>query len=386
MTTRLEVIASLDSYAAGVGAYAREQQRLADQAIIDGLNTQVTSLQTLVSELTRNNDDLSVEVDALRATILDLEAQIVALQARIDELENPDPEPEPVETIEYTDFTTHWAGKWFGSTSYRGKGLDKTIVQVKPLSSTRGPAVRALTSGQSNLCNVMRFGGLDSANTVLNFDIGQFNIRGTDQGHLYNGMVVGYSKNAKIHDIKITGIPGNSSTPPGETFLFGVWRADAHEVNNMVLDSRNSAGENVGATLYGVNSCVGGVARNLKANYAKYGFSAALWDSKDLLFEDCDFRFSRKAINIEQSRGGYYKFVRCDFRGLTGAAYVAQVSSTLANSNVTFEDCIFDNDLCQVRVYPGLSGNKQLSGSIRRIVNGVDVTSDTAKFKIITTG
>ena len=51
---------------------------------------------------------------------------------------------------------------------------------------------------------------------------------------------------------------------------------------------------------------------------------------------DCDLSHNRKAINIEQSIGGaVYNFDGCDFRGTSGAPYVAQVTSINSSSQVS---------------------------------------------------
>lgn len=341
MTTRTEVITALDSYADTVYTAAKAEQKALDQITIDNLN-----------------------------------AKIVDLQAQIDALTAP-------EVIEFSNFATQWSGIFLDAKSLLGKGVGKTTYQMKPLTSTKADAVNALTSGQSNLCLLIRSGGLDSSHIYSGIEIAGFTLRGTNQGHNYGGLNVGYSTGAYLHDLKITGIPGSSSSPPGETFALGAWHANNYRYEDIVLDGRDDAGVQVSASLLGINSVVTGVTRRLKSNYARYGFGAAVWDSRDLAFIDCDFRFNRKAINIEESRGGYYTFTRCDFRGTTGAAYIAQVSSTKASSKVTFNDCTFDNDLCKVLTYPGQTNGKQLDSDIKRFINGVDVTPDATKFQIV---
>lgn len=293
--------------------------------------------------------------------------------------------PTPIIT-EYVDFTQHASGRFFGGTSLVGEGVKRRVYQLRPGSSTKGDAVGVLVKPQTNPYRVLTFGGLSASQTSHDLEIAGFTIQGTEQGHEYGGVRVGYSEGAIVRDVAVTGIPGSAPGPPGETFSLATWHADDYLFERVVLDGRNTSGAPVAATLLGINDSAGGTVVGMVANHAKHGFGAALWQSSDLTFEDCDFRYNRKAINIENSRGGFYRFVGCDFRNTLAASYFAQVSSTIASSRVTFEDCVFDNDVCLVRHYPGQVEGKQNPADIRRIDGGVDVTSNSAKFRIVTTG
>jgi hypothetical protein len=103
-------------------------------------------------------------------------------------------------------------------------------------------------------------------------------------------------------------------------------------------------------------------------------------------FKDgCDFSNNRKAINIEHSIGGaVYNFNGCDFRGTTGAPYVAQVSSINSSSKVYIRNPIVDSWPLKVNCYANDPSrvNRQQDSDIHLIINGVDVSNDPTKLQI----
>lgn len=289
-----------------------------------------------------------------------------------------------------SDFAVQSTGFFFSPGGITGKGSNTSVYRMRPHTSTKAGIVAGLQPGQTNPFYLMRACGMNSGQVPNAPNIGGFTLQGTDQGHLYGGLVIGYSTNATVHDIKATGIPGNSSGPPGETFTVSLWHANGFVASNLVLDGRRS-GTPVAASVFATNSVVGGSVSNLRSNYAQYGFAAALWDSANLSFANCGFQHCRKAINIEGTRAGTYDFHNCDFRNTWGAPYIAQISSAAGTPNagsakVTFYDPVVDALPVQVRVYPTAPGNMQKNSDIHCVMNGVDVTNDPNKFLLVTSG
>lgn len=220
--------------------------------------------------------------------------------------------------------------------------------------------------------------------------MGGFTLEGTDQGHLYGGLNVGYSRGARIHNLTIKAVPGDAPGPPGETFVLALWHTEAASLEQVTLDGR-IGGRPGSATMLGYNFTTGRtVADNVVAQYGAYGFGVALWRCAGAqVFNGCDFRFNRKAINIEQAIGGSYEFNGCDFRGLTGAAWHAQISAIDTSAVVTFRDPVVDTYPLRVRTYGtvALSGkNVQKDTDIRMWIDGRDVTNDPSKFLIVHSG
>jgi len=286
-----------------------------------------------------------------------------------------------------TDFAQQSAGLFLGSGQLLGSGVDRTIYRPAPHTSAK----RAPNAGTNQL-KLIRAGGL-SSRTAAAVDLGGFTLEGTDQQptlKAYGGIVVGYGTGSRVHDVKVTGIPGYDSRPPGETFSLAMFHAASSHLSDVTLDgNRTSDGEQVAATLLGYNYTTGtNTITNLKANHAGSGFGLAMFQTAGTYTFDgsCDLSHNRKAINIEQSIGGsVYNFDGCDFRGTTAAPYVAQVTSIRSSSQVYFRDPVVDSWPLKVNCYSrnALSGaNKQLDSDIHLIINGVDVSHDPTKLQI----
>jgi hypothetical protein len=271
--------------------------------------------------------------------------------------------------------------------SLLGKGSLVTTYRMKALSSTKAGSVPT-AAGSTNPYFLLRSGGLGSTQAAK-VDIGGLTLQGTDQGHLYNGMQVGYGSGSTLHDLTINGIPGSSSSPPGETASLSLWHADAASLTDVTLDGyRASDGAQVAASLLEYNYTTGAnTITNLKSTGARYGFGLAMYRAAGTYtFNGCNLSGNRKAVNIEESIGGTtYNFNGCDFRGTTGAPYVAQVTSINSSSKVYIRDPKVDAWPLKVNCYgtAALSGaNKQLDSDIHLIVNGVDVSNDPTKLQI----
>ena len=286
-----------------------------------------------------------------------------------------------------TDFTQQSAGLYLGSGQLLGSGVDRTIYELPADTSTKTDP----TTGTNQL-KLIRTGGLSAA-TAAAVDLGGFTVQGTDQTpslSSYGGIVVGYGSGSRVHDVKVTGIPGYASRPPGETFSLAMFHANSSSLTNVTLDgNRDSDGADVGATLLGYNYTTGNnTITDLTAHHANSGFGLAMFQTAGTYTfnGDCDLSHNRKAINIEQSIGGaVYNFDGCDFRGTSGAPYVAQVTSIKSSSQVYFRDPVVDSWPLKVNCYSSaaLSGaNKQQDSDIHLIIHGVDVSNDPTKLQI----
>ncbi len=126
-----------------------------------------------------------------------------------------------------------------------GAGRD-TIIRVRANSSTYGWTVPAHGSGQTNQLYVLRMS--DGQNQVLS----GFWLQGTEQGHLYNGIMIGRSgPGTRVEDVLITGIPGNSGFPPGETFGLNWWRGSDSVTRNVEIDGHRWTGNSLASRIRG---------------------------------------------------------------------------------------------------------------------------------------
>lgn len=269
-------------------------------------------------------------------------------------------------------------------TSTLGEGVDVTVYRVKPFTSTQAPMVDGLVEPQTNPLRVLRW---FPARLTAPLEIGNFTIQGTPQGHAYGATQIGYSFGAHVHDLKVTGVPGFASGPPGETFSIALWRSENALVEDCIADGRPDGRGTTGvaATLFSHAYTRGTVHRRCTAQYANAGFGSATYESTSESWEDSTFANNRRHLNIERTFGGTFHYTRCHFTNAS-VPYVAQVSTDPAHGSakVIFEDCTVDRDgILRVRVYGPSSTNSQSDSDIRCLIGGQDVTDDPTKFQLV---
>lgn len=341
--------------------------------------------------------DLKAKLSADEAQVADLQTKYSADEVKIAQLKAQILALTPPNIVTIDDFTQNGgtAGLWWPG-SYVGGGSDrsKTVLRMTPMSSTKAGSVPAQSTGASNPLRIVRTAGSGSAGKLINPEFGNFTIEGTDQGHLYGGINVQYSDGAHIHDVAITGIPGNAGSPPGETFTLALWHADNALVENVTLDGKRvSDGALVAATLFGVNTVNNLTVRNLSANNAIYGMGVAVWDSTGIFtFDDCDFSNCMRPINFEQIHdGSIARFNRPNLSGQRDPVGRPAISfrSTLGKAKLYIVDPITDRWPIQVWVpatgttdSSGRGTNTILRSDIHLIINGVDVSADKTKLTV----
>jgi hypothetical protein len=294
------------------------------------------------------------------------------------------PVRKPWGLIQFSDFRqSHTAASDFRGRSLAGNG--RTTYRMAPHTSTRGQEIAGIPKGKSNPYRLLAFGGDGPPSAAKNLGISGFSVRGTDQGHSYGGLRVGYSQSAHLHDFTVKGIPGHAPGPPGETFSVATYHSDQALMERIKVDGRNDAGKPVAATLFGINSSVGTVIRNCVANYAAYGMALAVWDSKDTTVTDFDARYSRHPINFEQAHPGFIRLTRVDMRGQTDGGPNITVNSNLGSSKVTIIDPKVDRWPLRVGVSKAnYIGKPQLqkASDVTLIINGKNVTGDKSKLAV----
>lgn len=300
-------------------------------------------------------------------------------------------------TVEYpgpfVDFAQQQSGLFLGSKSIVGKGVDKTVYQMQPMSSTKKAAVDALVKGESNQYRFIRSGGFSPSTVPAGIDHHDFTIRATDQGHAYGGLTIGYAIAPKVTDVKLQGFPGFDSGPPGETFSLALWRTTSAVLTRVLCDGRHPVtGAPQAASLFATNDVVGDTNFvDTLAQWANVGFGVALWHGGGShTFTRSRWFNNRKHINIERSYAGVYRFVQNTFDIAKIVPYVAQCTSdpSRGSSKITFEDCVVQggDGVLRVRTYGSSATNCQLDSDIRCIQNGKDVTNDPTKFQIVHAG
>lgn len=339
-------------------------------------------------EYNRGVADQQQKVDIITAQLHTLQDAFDAY--KVSHPDTPPPPPPTSKVVALKDFGVDNSAQsgvalWTKSGKF-GSGTDpNAVIYRMPANSSSKTNVGSGTTPWFQ----MMFGGGGSSALATDLDVGGFTLDCPVQPNdlWFHGLRFGYSKNGKLHDVIVRGAHGIGSSPPQETFAHPSWHSDNEILTNVTLDGRNAAGTPVGATGWGGTSCNSATATNLKSNYMVHGFGIALFLCKGTyLIQDSDLRHNRKAINIERHQGGTIKFLRCDFRD-TGTAYIAQISSDALtiSTKVTFEDCIFDGDLCTVNTY-GTAANKGTNGQKDADITRVDagkVVPVGAKFQFV---
>lgn len=139
-----------------------------------------------------------------------------------------------------------------------GEGRD-TIIRIKANTSTYGNTVPAQSTGRTNQLYIIRMN--DGTQPQM---LSDFWLQGTEQGHLYNGIMIGNSKpGTTFKNVLITGVPGDAGTPPGETFGLNWWRGSDSITRDIEVDGFRWTGDTfagrvkgalVGASPIGYNS------------------------------------------------------------------------------------------------------------------------------------
>jgi hypothetical protein len=264
-----------------------------------------------------------------------------------------------------------------------GSGATQTGYYLAPHSSTQAAKVPPQSAEpKTNPLTVLVQGGNDSAHVVSGIDWGGFAVVGTDQGHLYNGVRIGYSSAPHIHDFFIGGIPGDDNAPPGETFSLNLWHAPNALIEGGVIDGRNQAGVPVAASLIGLNNADNVTVRLTTANYANSGIGFTGWKSRNITVTDCNFSRNRRALNFEQC-GGFINLTRVDMTNQVRTSQHVSCNSNLGSAKLTITDPIVEFPL---RILAGAESvpqydkkpNLQKRSDVKVIVGGVDVTHDPA--------
>ena len=144
-----------------------------------------------------------------------------------------------------------------------GSGRD-TIIRLKPHSSTYGHTVPAQETRSTNQLYVLRMN--DGTTPQL---LADFWLQGTEQGHLYNGIMVGKSQpGTTVRGLYVTGIPGNARENPGETFGLTFWRGSHSITRSVEVDGRRIMGNSITQRVFGESVGASGLAFSTH-NYAK---------------------------------------------------------------------------------------------------------------------
>lgn len=172
-----------------------------------------------------------------------------------------------------------------------GAGVDRTVLRMTPRTSTHAGDIPT-EDFASNPLDLIRI-----SNGSPNLH--DFTVQGSDQGHMYGGLALFYPTNARVTNVKVTGIPGNDAKPPGETFGLEEYRANGSVYKNVEVD-----GTGVGASCFASN-----VSKNVTVDHgyfhgSAYAHGVALWTVENANLIDCTAADNKEVgFNFERMTG-----------------------------------------------------------------------------------
>jgi hypothetical protein len=271
----------------------------------------------------------------------------------------------------------------YGIFAYQTKGLlgsgPKTVLSVKPMSSTKGAQVPADagTTERTNQFYLARVDGATKAGAPPT-EVANLTFLGTPQGHMYNGLMLYYGV-ALVHDVLVKGIPGDAAANPGETFPINAFHQVGSVLRNVVVDGTDATGKRVTASGVGINSSQGLLVDGGGVSNTGYGAGYASYLSSDLTFQD---GFSTDTayygMNFENC-SGVQRITRWTFlrnaqtkTGSEKAVHLA-VATNQGSAQYIITDPIFDGPKFRVRS-TGYKGKPktQRDADIRLYIDGVE--------------
>ena len=281
----------------------------------------------------------------------------------------------PAGPVDFSDFDSNGYGcmYWTNITGIVGAGIDATVMQMRPNSSTKAAQVptAAFTTNQLYVVRVNNSGPGTP-------NLSGFTVLGTPQGHLYGGLLLFYPTGAQITDVKVKGIPGNNSFPPGETFGINDFHGANTTFTRVEVDGTDSNGVQVGAAGIGFNKSAG--ATIVDSYVHDHGHSHGVTNyagTGQVTYRNVRSNRNWTALNFEQVVGTIV-IDRCDVTGnravaAGGGPMHMVLDSSLGSSKVTITDPIFDGAqftiCCHTKYADGLP-NRQVASDVTLIVGG----------------
>lgn len=253
----------------------------------------------------------------------------------------------PAGTFELIDFkygfvAASFQGYGFYATHCKGiigAGTDVTIIRMKANSagttSTTAPSgVNSIVmpgSGQTNNYQVIRIG--QGTSGVTNGYVTDLTIQATPQANMpyYNGLYLWYNTNAYIARVRVVGMPGFASSPPGETFLFNDNHSTGTYMEDCEADGRDPVtGTPVGSAGFGTNSCSNVTRVRCYSHHSGFGAGFTSYQNSNFTFINCRSEYNAKSGYNFEVMSGTVVMTGCSATGNTGAPIIADsnVSST----------------------------------------------------------
>ena len=256
-------------------------------------------------------------------------------------------------------------GLVLGGSRLVGAGVGRTVLRMRAHTSTHARDVPS-TFPQTNQLSLVRL-----RSTVHEF--AGVTIRATPQGHLYNGLRVDRAQHLRMHDVRIVGVPGSASEPPGETFGLNDYRTSGAHYTHVEID-----GAGRGAAGFGANGSRNITISRCYSHGNPYSMGFAFWHVRNITMSQSIARHNGGAgFNFERVSGT----VRLSRIVTLGNHYPIRIASDQGSASYRIVDPTFAGRTLEVhlpRTYYGVR-NKQRRSDVHLIIHGRD-RSDLLRF------
>lgn len=226
-------------------------------------------------------------------------------------------------TLTGSDFVNNQAvQRVTGKPSFYGPGK----LTMTPMSSTKAGTIPAQTTGASVPYYIYR----TAFGEVLVFK--SLTIEGTNQGHIYGGLMLDHCNDSLVEDVLVTGIPGNAGSQPGETFGVNGWGGARNVYRRVEVDGRRASDlVVVGASGLTNNSATDSVWEDCYVHDHQYGMPT-FWRCTGIETRNLRSHRNVRGINHEDD-GGRIRHYSPDLRP----------TSTPSGMHLTFNNQLADN-------------------------------------------
>jgi hypothetical protein len=249
-----------------------------------------------------------------------------------------------------------------------GAGIDRTIIRMAPHTSTKAGDIPTVPF-TTNQYSLMRVTGP--------VNLHDFTLQSTEQGHLYNGLRMHICDNPRVTNVKITGVPGSGSSPPGETFGLSDYRTTNAIYKNLEVD-----GMGVGASGFGANHSTNVTIEGGNFHGNAKGIGATFWQTHNVNIIDTTSANNRNGFNFERVTGTI-TMVRPRIENISGKHDIS-FGTDRGSAKVTIIDPVLPPGkklrISIGSIFQGVP-NQQRRSDIQVIINGVDRTAEVVEFR-----
>jgi hypothetical protein len=264
-------------------------------------------------------------------------------------------------TYTFSDFRSSNVGAMLPSGGFTGAGESQTVVEMTPHSSSKGGLVPT-ASGTTNPLSLLKVQG---GSPLLR----DFTVQGTNQGHLYNGLQIKGTSGARIENVRVNAVPGDSRVNPGETFGINDFHTSGSRYSGVEVD-----GAGVGASALAFNSSSNATVSDSYFHDNPYSAGIAIWQTSNVTMTDIISKDNRTGVNLERASGDI-RLVRPTLEN--NSAQDIYVGSDQSSAKITIIDPVFSGKLRIKIASPYWAGPEQQKRSdIHVIINGQDRTND----------